>query len=453
MDEVTFHLMQRIETFQIWLAEITQRSLELVETTAQEVLASEQYRIIQEGFKEIVTCLSESWAEAVDLLTRVSYPKLIIASISSFVGNDINRGTLTACCFGFTVGSGLGLALGFCLQAPSKPIYMMRAIAATNFTGPDGIAVLEDVPIPTIKSPDQILVEVRFATLCQTDLRISSGYSKTIRSILDHSTEPPVILGRSGSGTVVEVGGAVEGIDPGDKVIFWCPVWRKGCLSQYVCLSSWQVVSLPKGVSLEDGAWSAYPSVLSWRYIQESGISTRELHSKRVFVHCGSNWVGDALRRTLITHGCEASATTSQTPVGSDNPGQFFHLSAAPLLMTDPLHRHRYDLVFNTEGEAAEEFCRCLLCPKGKIIGSFPPYFYSDTFGSFIGFAFSLWLRMTHRPTWELSGMREGSRLVRSLGRAPQPQSPHALDPSMVAISSVGAVLVSINNPPQQGCK
>lgn len=72
----------------------------------------------------------------------------------------------------------------------------------------------EDVPDPTLIHPTDALVRVDATTICGTDLHILKG---DVPAVTDGR-----ILGHEGVGTVTEVGSAVNGIKPGDRVIISC---------------------------------------------------------------------------------------------------------------------------------------------------------------------------------------------------------------------------------------
>lgn len=68
-----------------------------------------------------------------------------------------------------------------------------------------------DVPLPTL-APDEVLVRVKACGICGSDVHGVDG--STGRRI------PPIIMGHEASGVVEQVGAAVEGWQPGDRVTF-----------------------------------------------------------------------------------------------------------------------------------------------------------------------------------------------------------------------------------------
>ena len=84
----------------------------------------------------------------------------------------------------------------------------MKALMKTE-AGVGHFAVC-DVPRPTLKRPDDVLIRVCAAGICGTDIHI---YHDTFQNY------PPVILGHEFSGVVEEVGSAVTNFRPGDRVV------------------------------------------------------------------------------------------------------------------------------------------------------------------------------------------------------------------------------------------
>ncbi|MEU9188901.1 zinc-dependent alcohol dehydrogenase family protein [Streptomyces sp. NPDC048484] len=81
------------------------------------------------------------------------------------------------------------------------------------FHGP-GQAAWEQVPDPVIKEATDAIVRVDAVTICGTDLHILKGDVPEVR--------PGTILGHEAVGEIVEVGGDVRTVRPGDRVLVSC---------------------------------------------------------------------------------------------------------------------------------------------------------------------------------------------------------------------------------------
>nr|CAD7420963.1 unnamed protein product [Timema poppensis] len=74
--------------------------------------------------------------------------------------------------------------LGLSWYRPPPPTQRMRAVVCTGYYGPDSLATVDDLPVPTISSPDQILVQVKAASVDTVDSKICCGYGRVLRKQL-----------------------------------------------------------------------------------------------------------------------------------------------------------------------------------------------------------------------------------------------------------------------------
>ena len=84
----------------------------------------------------------------------------------------------------------------------------MKALVKTG-KGP-GLIEIRDLGIPKIPSPDWVLIKVRTAGICGTDLHIWHD---------QFAYWPPVVLGHEFAGEIVELGAKVRGWKVGDRVV------------------------------------------------------------------------------------------------------------------------------------------------------------------------------------------------------------------------------------------
>ena len=93
-----------------------------------------------------------------------------------------------------------------------------------------GIIVVDEVPLPVITSPEQVLIKVAACGICGTDVKILQG---------KHAFKPNTILGHEFNGQVVDKGSAVTTLNIGDRVAIdnslrcgLCDACRMGMSSQ-----------------------------------------------------------------------------------------------------------------------------------------------------------------------------------------------------------------------------
>jgi NADPH:quinone reductase-like Zn-dependent oxidoreductase len=87
----------------------------------------------------------------------------------------------------------------------------MRALTLTGIGGLEHLEV-RDVPAPTLRAEDDVLVRVRCAALNRIDLWMTGGLPN-VKPVFPH------VVGSDGAGEVEAVGPAVRGWRPGDRVL------------------------------------------------------------------------------------------------------------------------------------------------------------------------------------------------------------------------------------------
>lgn len=95
-----------------------------------------------------------------------------------------------------------------------------------------GALELMNVRFKTFK-PGDVLVKIRAAGLCHSDLEVIDG---SLRRPL------PIVLGHEAAGTVVRTGAAVEGLRPGDHVV--CS-WNPNCGQCFYCTRNSPILCEP----------------------------------------------------------------------------------------------------------------------------------------------------------------------------------------------------------------
>lgn len=85
----------------------------------------------------------------------------------------------------------------------------MKALVLEEYSK---FAYREDYPNPALRGPDDVIVRVRAAAICGSDVHGMDG--STGRRI------PPIVMGHEASGEIAEAGAGVAGFKPGDRVTF-----------------------------------------------------------------------------------------------------------------------------------------------------------------------------------------------------------------------------------------
>jgi threonine dehydrogenase-like Zn-dependent dehydrogenase len=113
-----------------------------------------------------------------------------------------------------------------------------------------GNLVMEEVPVPHVKEPDDVVIKIHAVGICGSDVKIVEG---------KHHFKPNTILGHEFCGEVVEVGSHVHHIKLGDRVAVdnnircgFCSFCRMGLTSQCV-----DIKTSALGV-MRDGGYAEY---------------------------------------------------------------------------------------------------------------------------------------------------------------------------------------------------
>ena len=134
--------------------------------------------------------------------------------------------------------------------------------------------VLAELPIPRIERPGDVLIEVKAAGVCGSDLHGYTGQSG--RRI------PPLVMGHEASGRVVETGEGVGDLAPGTRVAIH-PIDdaggvrrlmgkdAPGAFAEYVVWPAQSLVRLPDAVTFEHGAL-VEPLAVAVRAVNRAGV-------------------------------------------------------------------------------------------------------------------------------------------------------------------------------------
>ena len=163
----------------------------------------------------------------------------------------------------------------------------MKALTLTAVGGPEHLRVRE-LPEPAIQSPDQALVRIHAAALNRLDLFVADGLPGVNYSF-------PHVMGSDGAGTVVELGSAVAGVRPGDRVMLnptvscgKCPrclqgeeslcaslqvlgEHRSGTAAEYVVVPADNLAKIPPAMPWPQAAAFSLAALTAWRMLVTRG--------------------------------------------------------------------------------------------------------------------------------------------------------------------------------------
>jgi len=176
-----------------------------------------------------------------------------------------------------------------------------RAVLVPRYGGPEVLEVKQGVPVPDLK-PREVLVRTRAVSINPLDLRMRSGYGRSI-------FEPllPLIIGRDISGEVAATGTSASSFSIGQEVFGALhPTALRGTYADYAILSLDELTPKPSTLSHAEASAIPFAALTAWRALHGTA---RISEGQRVLVIGGGGAVGLAAVQLAVTAGCGVSAT------------------------------------------------------------------------------------------------------------------------------------------------
>ncbi|MBD8139895.1 NADP-dependent oxidoreductase [Frigoribacterium sp. CFBP 13605] len=216
-----------------------------------------------------------------------------------------------------------------------------------------------DVPEPTVGDHD-VLIAVAAAGLNHLDAKIREG---EFTLVLPYRT--PLVLGHDVAGTVIEVGGSVRSLEPGDEVFARPRDHRIGTFAERIAVDEADVALAPTSISTVEAASLPLVALTAWQALVERGDVQP---GQKVLVHAGAGGVGSIAIQLAKHLGAHVATTAS-----SSNADFVRELGADVVIdhRTQDFEQELsgYDLVLDSLG--AENLAKSLrvLRPGGIAIG------------------------------------------------------------------------------------
>jgi len=205
---------------------------------------------------------------------------------------------------------------------------MAETMRAAVLYGVDDIRV-EEVPMPVIDEQRDVLIRIHSVGICGSDVH----FLKWGR-IGDFVLETPTIMGHEAAGEVVEVGGKVTGLSPGDRVAVepgypcrrceFCKSGRynlcpdvvflaappiDGAFAEYLAWPADFVFKLPDEVSLDEGAMLE-PLSVGMHAARRSGVTGGD-----TVAVLGAGPIGLTALQAARAHGATTIIATDMVPL------------------------------------------------------------------------------------------------------------------------------------------
>ena len=164
--------------------------------------------------------------------------------------------------------------------------------------GPAAVLQVQSGEIGDELAPDEVLIDVKYSGVNFADILMRLG-------VYRDAPKKPFVPGYEVSGIIAKVGEQVTRFKEGDEVMAGC---RFGGYVSKIKLPDWQVLSLPTGCSLQDGAALPVNFITSYIAFNEFG---RVRQGDKVLIDCATGGVGSVFLQMCQQVGANAVGLTS----------------------------------------------------------------------------------------------------------------------------------------------
>ncbi len=164
--------------------------------------------------------------------------------------------------------------------------------------GPASVLQIQSGPFDESLTDDEVLIDVKYSGVNFADIMMRLGLYRD-------APPKPFIPGYEVSGIVKAVGSSVTRFKVGDEVMAGC---RFGGYVGKVKLPDWQVLHLPTGFSLQEGAALPVNFITSYIAFREFG---RVREGDKVLIDCATGGVGVVFLQMCSQAGAQAYGLTS----------------------------------------------------------------------------------------------------------------------------------------------
>lgn len=177
----------------------------------------------------------------------------------------------------------------------------MKAILMSQPGDPE-VLTLQDVPIPSIITPTQLLIRLKAAGINPIDTKIRSRGTF-------YPNQTPAILGCDGAGIVEAIGDAVTDFKIGDEVYFCTGGLGKqatGNYAEYTVIEQHLAAFKPKNISFAEAASAPLVLITAWEALFDR---VNLCESQTVLIHAGAGGVGHVAIQLAKLKGAKVATT------------------------------------------------------------------------------------------------------------------------------------------------
>ncbi|HKL34682.1 MAG TPA: NADP-dependent oxidoreductase [Salegentibacter sp.] len=177
----------------------------------------------------------------------------------------------------------------------------MKALQIVKYGEIKDSLTINEVEKPSAK-PDDILVEVKAASLNPIDYKMAQGHLKEMVPL-----KLPSTIGFDVSGVVVEKGTKVTNFEIGDEIYSRVPHEQMGTVAEFVTINADKVAKKPENISFEEASGLPLTGLTAIQALEKAGIKEDD----RILIHAGSGGVGSFAIQYAKAKGAIVYTTTS----------------------------------------------------------------------------------------------------------------------------------------------
>ncbi|XP_055545478.1 reticulon-4-interacting protein 1 homolog, mitochondrial isoform X2 [Wyeomyia smithii] len=209
-----------------------------------------------------------------------------------------------------------------------RPISKMCGWQIHSYGNLDEVEYSENMKMPALTSPNQLLVKVTAASVNPIDVAMIKGYGSSILNAMrcKSSIEFPLTLGRDFCGEIVQKGLSVSSrdLELGDEVWGVVPLHHQGCHADYVVVERYCLSKKPASLNRIDASAILYAGLTAWSGLYITGHLGGVLgaishvgggRGKKVLVLGASGGVGTLTIQMLAAEGVEVFATCASDAI------------------------------------------------------------------------------------------------------------------------------------------
>jgi NADPH:quinone reductase-like Zn-dependent oxidoreductase len=234
----------------------------------------------------------------------------------------------------------------------------MKAAVYTSYGSPEVVHIAEvEKPVP---KDDQVLIQVRAASVNPLDWRLMKGEPRALR-IMPRLMKMPI--GRPGvdvAGVVEAVGSKVTQFKPGDAVFGSCPA----AIAEYACARESGVAKKPERVTFEQAASVNVAGLTALQGLRDKG---KIQAGSNVLVNGAAGGVGTfavQIAKSFGAHVTGVCSTRNVEMVRSIGADEVIDYTWHDFTAND----QHYDLILDCIGNHAFSECRRVLSPKARFV-------------------------------------------------------------------------------------